>query len=227
MNLSDLVQQAEETAEDWGEYGLTVRLPDGRVRTLGQAELDPDNLGTIALRPLCGATYGIGAPQPPCCKRLGHEDGPETDWYRDLHSNGLLKWPVNSVPVRVSAVEIIDGREVPIGTPRVTSISRGALDLLHGNVSPLGDRRQRAREAAHDSYDAERDGGAIFAESVEAAIETATRVQVTPEAIEAFGKGWHDAQHQASAAMLPRKPGDRRRAGLTAALRELGFEVVE
>lgn len=37
------------------------------------------------------------------------------------------------VPVTVTAVEIIDGVEVPIGEPRQTTTSRGALDLLHGS----------------------------------------------------------------------------------------------
>jgi transcriptional regulator with XRE-family HTH domain len=39
----------------------------------------------------CGATYDN---QPPCRKPAGHENGPDTDWKRDLHSNGQFKWPV-------------------------------------------------------------------------------------------------------------------------------------
>ncbi len=39
------------------------------------------------------------------------------------------------VPVKVVAAEIINGVEVPIGEPRERTISRGALDLLHGEDS--------------------------------------------------------------------------------------------
>lgn len=47
----------------------------------------------------CGAVYvdprpGDHRPQPPCIKAAGHENGPDTDWKRHLHSNGQLKWPV-------------------------------------------------------------------------------------------------------------------------------------
>jgi transketolase len=76
--------------------------------------------------------------------------------------------------------------------------------------SPLDDRRQRAREAGWDAtagWSQESTAAAI-----EAAIETATRVQVTPEAVRAFE----------SEACLDEI--DTRR-GLTAALTELGFEV--
>lgn len=48
---------------------------------------------------LCGAVYidprgGDRPPQDPCGKRRGHENGPETDWKRGFHSNGMLKWLV-------------------------------------------------------------------------------------------------------------------------------------
>jgi hypothetical protein len=50
---------------------------------------------------LCGAVYTDPdrpdlRPQPPCSKRGGHENGPTTDWKRDYHSNGSLKWRAES-----------------------------------------------------------------------------------------------------------------------------------
>lgn len=89
----------------------------------------------------------------------------------------------------MTAFEIVDGIKVPIGRPREKTISRGALDLLHGNVTPLEERRQRAREAGLDAWhDAlavpeldDRAGNAL-----DDAIETATRVQITPEVQLAF-----------------------------------------
>lgn len=112
------------------------------------------------------------------------------------------------VPIIVSAVEIIDGVEVPIGEPRVRTISRGALDLLHGNVSPLGDRRQRAREAFHDAPALDLLG------ALDEAIETATRVQITPEAVaKAYPSAVTDRDRKLCAPLLAE------------ALTELGFEV--
>jgi hypothetical protein len=99
------------------------------------------------------------------------------------------------VPIIVTAVEIIDGVEVPIGEPQERTISRGALDLLHGYDTSadeaLGDRRQRAREAFDDAWSGANDvfGGKGWAERLlvarEAAIETATRVRVDREVTEA------------------------------------------
>jgi hypothetical protein len=51
-------------------------------------------------------------------------------------------------------------------------------------VSELDDRRQRAREAGCDAVDPLGPGPNMHA--VEAAIETATRVRITPEAIRAY-----------------------------------------
>jgi hypothetical protein len=84
-------------------------------------------------------------------------------------------------------------------------------------ANELADRRQRAREAFYDS------AGDVNnpADPLEAAIETATRVQITPEMIEAFGDAWHATQVSGAS----RRPGDRRRAGLIAAFRAAGFEV--
>ncbi|MFA9272613.1 MAG: hypothetical protein ACEQSX_18050 [Baekduiaceae bacterium] len=77
-------------------------------------------------------------------------------------------------------------------------------------MSEIEDRRQRAREAAHDAWN----NTVSPRQAVELAIETATRVQITPEAIEAF-----DVERNGStdAGNIP--------AGLAAALAALGFEV--
>jgi hypothetical protein len=48
---------------------------------------------------------------------------------RKVYDEHLAALPV---PVTVSAVEIVDGVKVPIGEPRTTTVSRGALDLLYG-----------------------------------------------------------------------------------------------
>lgn len=125
--------------------------------------------------------------------------------------------PGEQVPIIVSAVEIIDGVEVPIGEPRVRTISRGALDLLHRKVSPLDDRRQRARETFYDMlHDTASDDGPVFelSDCVAGAIETATRVKITPEAVAKFravAEGW----------------GGNFAVSLAVALAELGFEVEE
>ncbi len=79
-------------------------------------------------------------------------------------------------------------------------------------MSEIEDRRQRAREAyfdiAHDQEDRS------MGRDLQAAIETATRVTITPEAVEAF-----DIERNGSmdAGNIP--------AGLAAALTALGFEV--
>lgn len=78
-------------------------------------------------------------------------------------------------------------------------------------MSALEERRQRAREAF---WDAVVDVGAR--EAAEEAIETATRVKITEEAIEAF-----DIERNGST------DAGNIRAGLAAALAELGFEVEE
>jgi len=93
----------------WEELSRT--LPPSQTAGLAVAygmsdDPDADLLDVIAKRhgvgvecsELCGAevdpaVFG-GRPQDPCRKPKGHEDGPETDWKRDYHSNGLLKWPV-------------------------------------------------------------------------------------------------------------------------------------
>jgi len=57
------------------------------------------------------------------------------------------------------------------------------------------------------------------------AVEVATTVKITDEAIEAFGRAWSET---ASAGPGRKPPGYKRVAiGLRAALEELGFEVEE
>ena len=61
---------------------------------------DPDGPPSMP-DPPCGAeadwqALGLSGPQPPCIKAPGHEYGPETDWKRDLHGNGFLRWPVST-----------------------------------------------------------------------------------------------------------------------------------
>jgi hypothetical protein len=76
----------------------------------------------------------------------------------------------------------------------------------------IDDRRQRAREAFSDELLTNVDNEAIdqVHHAVDAAIETATRVQITPEAVEAYIGS----------------PG-RIDVAFTAFLTALGFEVVE
>ncbi len=78
-------------------------------------------------------------------------------------------------------------------------------------MSALEERRQRAREAAHDEWETSVSPRA----AVEVAIEAATRVRITREAIEAArvaGDFELDRLNQIDAALI-------------AALAELGFEV--
>jgi hypothetical protein len=89
------------------------------------------------------------------------------------------------VPVTVTAVEIIDGVEVPIGKPRERTTSRGALDLLHGTAPELIDRRQRAREAGLDGIADPAKYTMTVAKAVEAAVESATRVRVDADLTQA------------------------------------------
>lgn len=101
------------------------------------------------------------------------------------------------VPITVTVVEIIDGIEVPIGVPRERTVSRGALELLHGpdwDAEPgpglpraVLDRRESAREAYWDRFGGPALSGSnsMTAAALADSIETATRVRVTPEIIEA------------------------------------------
>lgn len=88
-------------------------------------------------------------------------------------------------------------------------------------MSPLGERRQRAREAFDDEVVAgPRHPMVAVTSAREAAIETATRVRVTPELLDVFGRAWHEADEQGT-----HVPGARRAAGLKAAFEAAGFEV--
>lgn len=79
-------------------------------------------------------------------------------------------------------------------------------------LSALDERRQRAREAALDTS-----GGVLF-DGIDEAIETATRVKITPEIIEAARLGWASARGNWDS-----EPRETSR--LIAAFRTAGFEV--
>lgn len=124
------------------------------------------------------------------------------------------------VPVIVSASEIIGGAEVSIGEPRESTISRGALDLLHGQAveSPLDERRQRAREAAHDEIGPNNVIRSDAVRAIEAAIETATRVRVRGGVYEAGFQAYDASGLTHSGAIMET---------IIAVLRAAGFEVEE
>ena len=92
----------------------------------------------------------------------------------------------------------------------------GVRDQL-GLTTPIDDRRQRAREAFWDASAPNLLTGAT--NGIETAIETATRVRITPEIIDAFAEGCGDSIHDFY--------GGDARTGLVAAFRAAGFEVEE
>lgn len=153
-----------------------------------------------------GRHHGIGTPDCPRDLHHHHDERcspPDAD---------------EEIPVIVSAFEILpNGVKVPIGKPRERTISRGAMDLLHGSVpAALADRRQRAREAFHDEW-SRRDKPTMSA--VNEAIETATRVRITPEI--------ESAAEAAAGPTIHDYDGGEMRAVLAAAFRAAGFEVEE
>jgi hypothetical protein len=81
---------------------------------------------------------------------------------------------------------------------------------------PLAERRQRAREAYHDGLASIDTTTGMPA--VEDAIETATRVRITPETVVAFEDQEADRCCDC---------GSNTKAGLAAAFRAAGFEVEE
>jgi hypothetical protein len=84
-------------------------------------------------------------------------------------------------------------------------------------MSALEDRRQAAREAAHDEIG---DGCTLRSDAyraIESAIETATRVRITPEIMNAFNMEAIKSYEEAG--------GDPDAAGLRAAFLAAGFEV--
>lgn len=105
---------------------------------------------------------------------------------------------------------------------------QAAIEAADETVPPRAraERRQRARKAFWDNIFVpatkiyETIGATQAPVALDAAIETATRVHITDEAIEAFGQAWRAADPSPT-----RESGDRRRAGLRAALGALGFEV--
>lgn len=63
---------------------------------------EPADGGYVA----CGAKFewqqaGYKKAVEPCSKPDGHENGPDTDWKREWHSNGMFKWPVHLTEVRI------------------------------------------------------------------------------------------------------------------------------
>lgn len=75
-------------------------------------------------------------------------------------------------------------------------------------MSELEERRQRAREAFHDTFAL---NDRTTSDALDECIETATRVQITPEVIDAYqGTGMPSLK-----------------AKLRAAFRAAGFEVIE
>ena len=88
-------------------------------------------------------------------------------------------------------------------------------------MSEIEDRRQRAREAAKESHGDPDWFGLEASGPVNAAIEVATQVKITREAVSAFRDA--DVDH------IKQPHGDKVRIQhrLAAALTALGFEVVE
>lgn len=82
----------------------------------------------------------------------------------------------------------------------------------------LADRRQRAREAAHDAATSAAPMYELLA-AVDAAVETATRVQVTPEIVDAAYRALGDA----APAYFP--PERHMRTAVAAAFAAAGFEI--
>lgn len=94
------------------------------------------------------------------------------------------------------------------------------------STEALNDRRQRAVESFQDEMTGRTDmfGTTTRDERLvaarDAAIETATRVQITPEALAAGREAWARTDGDWSL-----DPGPRETARLAASLRALGFEV--
>lgn len=86
-------------------------------------------------------------------------------------------------------------------------------------MKELEERRRRAMEAWRDGQQDPYDASYT---AVEEAIETATRVKITREAIDAGREAW-----SAASGSWTEDPGPRETARLAASLRALGFEVEE
>jgi hypothetical protein len=93
-------------------------------------------------------------------------------------------------------------------------------------IALLADRRQRAREAYWDSFGGPPVGvNTMSGAAIETAIETATRVRITPEIIKAARAGWLAASEERTS--WTEEPGPRQYGRLKAAFRAAGFEVEE
>lgn len=84
-------------------------------------------------------------------------------------------------------------------------------------VNPIADRRQRAREAGQDEFGGSY-GGVLpdAATAIDAAIEVATQVKITPDIVRAFADAYGVNALAAGTT-----------ESLIAAFRAAGFEVVE
>lgn len=131
------------------------------------------------------------------------------DGYRGMLVAGGIR-----LPVTITARVVRDEREVgptPDGW-RQYEAGPATIECRLTGVPEVGpeatDRRQRAREAFFDALSDE--NVAAIGTVADMAIETATRVRITPEALRA---------------MMRESDRIGRVAGLAAALTELGFEV--
>lgn len=72
-------------------------------------------------------------------------------------------------------------------TPGYEQAALAGIRDQRGETTPLDDRRQRACEAGQDAQDS---CDCSWPNSLEAAIETATRVRITPEIRRAWRRAW-------------------------------------
>lgn len=92
-----------------------------------------DTAPEVPEHPLCGAVYPIRSGQEPCKKWRDHHLGPDTDWKRDYHSNGLLKWRV-------------DGADMPGDIP----LKAASMAVMRATGITGSDRRAFAERLDHD-----------------------------------------------------------------------------
>jgi hypothetical protein len=92
-------------------------------------------------------------------------------------------------------------------------------------MSALEDRRQAAREAGWDVTVGWSQESTAYA--LDAAVETATRVRITPEIIEAYRDARADLNREQIQGRPPATPDTLTRAGIRAAFAAAGFEVEE
>jgi hypothetical protein len=151
------------------------------------------------------------------------QGGMPESWDDDAAAESLVIDYVRTLERRVLALggslervpEDADGAPLPDAG---TSPQAYAAAVRRG--PELTDRRQRAREAFWDASAGLMSGAG---DGVEAAIEVATRVRITPEIIEAARAGWLAAS--TDRASWTEEPGPRQVGRLEAAFRAAGFEV--